>query len=93
MPFPFPELHKIQNELLTAMLASVPDVLGDDGDHPGSLGRQVSSARLVVASGGYSDADTASTGLRPQLRRPTSHPPTRVRDRGITSSNYTVIAQ
>ena len=78
------------------MLASVPDVLGDDGDHPGSLGRQVSSARLVVAvvaSGGYSDADTASTGLRPQLRRPTSHPPTRVRDRGITSSNYTVIAQ
>ena len=75
------------------MLASVPDVLGDDGDHPGSLGRQVSSARLVVASGGYSDADTASTGLRPQLRRPTWHPPTRVRDRGITSSNYTVIAQ
>ena len=34
--------------LLAAMLASVPDVLGDDGDHPGSLGRQVSSARLVV---------------------------------------------
>ena len=84
MPFPFPELHKIQNELLTAMLASVPDVLGDDGDHPGSLGRQVSSARLVVASGGYSDADTASTGLRPQLRRPTSHPPTRVLEKGIT---------
>ena len=40
---------KIPNELLTAVLASVPDVLGDDGDHPGSLGRQVSSARLVVA--------------------------------------------
>ena len=69
------------------MLASVPDVLGDDGDHPGSLGRQVSSARLVVAvvaSGGYSDADTASTGLRPHLRRPTSHPPTRVLEKGIT---------
>ena len=78
---------KIPNELLTAVLASVPDVLGDDGDHPGSLGRQVSSARLVVAvvaGGGYSDADTASTGLRPQLRRPTSHPPTRVLEKGIT---------
>ena len=74
------------------MLASVPDVLGDDGDHAGSLGRQSSRARLVVASGGYSDTDTAGTRLRPQLRRPTSHPPPRVRDRGITSSNYTVIA-
>ena len=74
------------------MLASVPDVLGDDGDHAGSLGRQSSRARLVGASGGYSDTDTAATRLRPQLRRPTSHPPTRVRDRGITSGNYTVIA-
>ena len=80
------------SERPTAVLASVSDVLGDDGDHAGSLGRQSSRARLVVASGGYSDADTAAIQLRPQLRRPTSHPPTRVRDRGITSSNYTVIA-